>query len=118
MFRTLPIVKPIEYINALQKIIDKQNIHRFCVKINPDELRSLPSSSQPLKEDEVYIIINAALRKIFLWVGTAAPVRSKFVGAHSANVIQRETGIIYRVENVDQEHLSSDFLRTLSVFEA
>ena len=116
MFHTLPIVKPIDPTSAQQKTIEKEHIHLFCVKTNPDEILSLLSSSQPLKEDEVYLLINEALRKIFLWVGTGAPVRSKFVGAHSAIIIQRETGVIYRVENVDQE--SSDFLRTLSIIEA
>ncbi|MHA1946276.1 MAG: hypothetical protein ACXAC6_17650 [Candidatus Hodarchaeales archaeon] len=118
MFRHFPIIKPIKYANNNLKLVEKQNIHLFCVKTNPDKIHHILSSSEPLKEDMVYLFINDALRKIFLWVGTAASIRSKFVGAHSAVVIQRKTGIIYRVENVDQEHESSDFCRTLAVFEA
>lgn len=116
MFPIIPVIKPIEHSSTQKKIIEKQDIHLFWVKTNPDKLHPLPSL--PLEEEEVYIVINQALRKIFLWVGAEAPARSKFVGAHSANVIQRETGIVYRVENVEQQSESSDFLRTLSVIEA
>lgn len=115
MFQIIPVIKPIEH-SHMERMIEKDDVHLFCVQTNPDELKSLPSL--PLKEEEVYIVVNQALRKIFLWVGAAAPARSKFVGAHSANVIQRKTGIVYRVENVDQKSESSDFLRTLSVIEA
>jgi hypothetical protein len=118
MFAPIPIIKPTTGPYTQQKMIEKEDIHLFWVKTNPDELESLPSSSLPLKEKEVYILINQTLRKIFLWVGMAAPARSKFVGAHSANVIQRKTGIVYRVENVDQQSKSTDFMQTLAVIEA
>jgi len=118
MFYNLPIIKPIEYASRNLKPVEKQNIHLFCVKTNPDEIHPIPSSSEPLKDDMVYLFINDVLRKIFLWVGTTASPRSKFVGAHSAAIIQRKTGITYRVENIDQEHESSDFRQTVSVFEA
>ncbi|MHA2202660.1 MAG: hypothetical protein ACW991_03120 [Candidatus Hodarchaeales archaeon] len=118
MFAPIPIIKPTTGPYTQQKMIEKEDIHLFWVKTNPDELESLPSSSLPLKEKEVYILINQTLRKIFLWVGMAAPARSKFVGAHSANVIQRKTGIVYRVENVDQKSKSTDFMQTLAVIEA
>jgi hypothetical protein len=116
MFPITPVIKPIVYTSSQKKLIEKQDIHLFWVKTNPDELH--PILSLPLEDEEVYIVINQALRKIFLWVGIAAPARSKFVGAHSANVIQRETGIVYRVENVEPQSESSDFLRTLSAIEA
>ncbi|MFX0183787.1 MAG: hypothetical protein ACFE95_11955 [Candidatus Hodarchaeota archaeon] len=118
LFPIIPVIKPIEHTLNQRKIIEKQNIHLYCVNTNPDELHPLSILPQPLEEEKVYIVINQVLRKIFLWVGIAAPARSKFVGAHSANVIQRETGIVYRVENVEQQSESSDFLRTLSAIEA
>jgi hypothetical protein len=118
MFHNIPIVKPIESANSHLKPVEKRNIHLFCVQTNPDKIQSIPFSSEPLDEDMVYLFVNDVLRKIFLWVGPTAPIRSKFVGAHSAIVLQRKTGITYRVENVDQEHESSDFRRTLSIFEA
>ncbi|PWI47114.1 hypothetical protein CEE45_13335 [Candidatus Heimdallarchaeota archaeon B3_Heim] len=118
MFRNLPIIKPIEYTNSHLKPVEKQNIHLFCVQTHPDKLHPIPFSSEPLNEDMVYLFINDVLRKIFLWVGTTASIRSKFVGAHSAIVLQRKTGITYRVENIDEDHESADFRRTISVFEA
>ncbi|MFX1285048.1 MAG: hypothetical protein ACFFB5_15405 [Promethearchaeota archaeon] len=118
MFTPIPIIKPIESSYAQQRRIEKEDVHLFCVKTNPDELQSLSSPSMPLKEKEVYLLINQALRKIFLWIGMDASARSKFVGAHSANVIQRETGIVYRVENVDRKSKSADFKQTLALFEA
>ena len=118
MFHNLPIIKPIEYANSSLKPVEKQNIHLFCVQTLPDKLHPVPFSSEPLNEDMVYLLVNDVLRKIFLWVGSTASIRSKFVGAHSAIVLQRKTGITYRVENIDQEHESSDFQKTLSIFEA
>jgi hypothetical protein len=118
MFPTIPIIKPIEGSYPQQKLIEKHDVHLFLVKTNPDELQSLPPHSLPLKEKEVYLLINQTQRKIFLWVGMTAPTRLKFLGAHSANVIQRETGIVYRVKNVDQQSKSPDFLQTLAVINA
>ncbi|MHA2247185.1 MAG: hypothetical protein ACXADY_19725 [Candidatus Hodarchaeales archaeon] len=118
MFPTIPVNKPVEYTNTHKRIIERQDIHLFCVKTNPDELQALPRSSLPLEEKEVYLLVNQVLRKIFLWVCLAAPARSKFVGVHSANIIQRETESVYRVENVDQRSKSNDFLQTLAVIEA
>ena len=118
MFRKLPIVKMIENTNNQVRPVEKQNIHLFCVQTNPDKVHPIPFSSEPLNEDMVYLFVNDVLRKIFLWIGKAAPARSKFLGAHSANVIQRKTGIVYRVENVDRRSKSTDFLQTLATFEA
>jgi hypothetical protein len=118
LFPILPIIKPVEHANNHQKHVEKQNIHLFSVQTHPDKLHPIPFSSEPLNEDMVYLFVNDVLRKIFLWVGPTASIRSKFVGAHSAIVLQRKTGITYRVENVDEEHESTDFRRTLSVFEA
>jgi hypothetical protein len=118
MFSAIPIIKPVLAPYTQQKMVKKHEVHSFWVKTNPDELQSLPNPSLPLEEQEVYIFINQGLRKIFLWVGRAAPARSKFVGAHAANVIQRKTGIVYRVENVDQQSQSTGFLRTLAAIEA
>lgn len=118
MLSPIPIIKPVATPYAQQKMIKKNEIHSFWVKTNPDELKTLPNPSLPLEEQEVYIFINPALRKIFLWVGKAAPARSKFLGAHAASVIQRKTGIVYRVENVDQQSKSTGFRQTLAAIEA
>lgn len=114
MFPTIPIIKPIECSYANQKMIEKHDIHLFLVKTNPDRLQVLTHLSFPLKEEEVYLLINQTQRKIFLWVGGIAPARSKFLGAHSAIEIQRKTGIVYRVKNVDQQSNAPEFLQTLA----
>ena len=101
MFPTIPVIKPVEYTNTHQRIIERHDIHLFCVKTHPDELQTLPRSSLPLEEEEVYLLVNQKLRKIFLWVCLDAPARSKFVGVHSANVIQHvgaQEGLLTREE--------------------
>jgi hypothetical protein len=118
MFPTIPIIKPSESSYTHQKMIEKHDIHLFLVKTNPDRLQALPRQTFPLKEEEVYLLINQAQRKIFLWIGGAAPPRSKFVGAHSAIVIQRKTGIVYRVKNVDQQSKTPEFMQTLAAIDA
>ncbi|MFW9902736.1 MAG: hypothetical protein ACFFFH_00270 [Candidatus Thorarchaeota archaeon] len=118
MFSPIPIIKPVAAPYTQQKKIKKHEIHSFWVKTNPDELQSRLNPSLPLEEEEVYIFINPKLRKIFLWVGKTAPARSKFIGAHAANIIQRRTGIVYRVETVDQQSKSTGFLQTLAAIEA
>jgi hypothetical protein len=46
------------------------------------------------------------------------PTRSKFVGAHVTNIIQQKTGIVYGIENVDQQSKSTGFFQTLAAIEA
>ena len=118
MFNNLPIIKPSEYANNHLKPVEKENIHPFCVQTDPDTIQPIRFSSEQLNEDMVYLFVNDMLRKIFLWVGETASTRSKFVGAHSAIILQRKTGITYRVENVNQENESPGFRHTLSVLEA
>lgn len=77
-------------------------------------LENCSNSIQLLKEDQVYILINDALKKIFIWIGSHAGVRPRFIGTNAAQRIQRIRGLTHRVVSVDQGEESVEFINSIS----
>ncbi|UCE14056.1 MAG: hypothetical protein JSV04_02490 [Candidatus Heimdallarchaeota archaeon] len=78
------------------------------------ELEPFKSSSRLLKKDSVYILLDNTLKKIFLWIGQSADVRSKFIASTAAQKLRNLTGLTYRVITIDQGGESKEFMRALS----
>ncbi|MFW9917548.1 MAG: hypothetical protein ACFFGZ_18255 [Candidatus Thorarchaeota archaeon] len=68
---------------------------------NSGELKTCNDPSQLLVEEKVFLLLNDDLSKIFIWLGSEANVRSKFVGARAAQTVRRARGIEYRVLTVE-----------------
>jgi len=118
LFQNIPICKSSEREKFnQQKEIETCDIHFFRLKPNSEELQLLSCYSESLQDNEIYILINDALKKVFLWIGSAVSVRSRFIGARSAGLIQRKRGIDYRVVSVEQRHETPEFHDTLSLIE-
>lgn len=115
MFQSIPICKMNS--NFIQKSPEKEDIKLMTVKSDEAKLYSLRKPPTPLHDDQVYILINNASRKVFLWLGSRASVKSKFLGAVAANTIQRQTGMVYRVESIDQQEEPITFLKSLSAID-
>ncbi len=80
------------------------------------EIKGCDESSQILKDDKVYLIINNALRKIFICVGAQSGVRARFAGAFAARSLREERRLNYHVETVDEvkEGLLEEILSSIS----
>jgi hypothetical protein len=103
--------------NCNQKAPQKTDVKLMTVQSEEAKLYSLRKPPAPLHDDQVYILINDASRKVFLWLGSRASVKAKFLGAVAANTIQRQKGMVYRVESVEQQEEPAAFLKSLSVID-
>lgn len=118
MFQNIPIWKSSEREEVDQeKKMNKCDIQFFRLRTDAEDLQLLSYHSQPLRENEIYILINDVIKKVFLWIGSTVSVRSRFIGARSANLIQRNKGIDYRVVSVQQRDEPPEFHHTLSLIE-
>ncbi|MFX1564032.1 MAG: hypothetical protein ACFFDP_12075, partial [Promethearchaeota archaeon] len=68
-----------------------------------------------LKPERVLIIVDDEDRKIWLWKGTEAGVRHKFIAARQAQAVRSERGLVYKVLSIDESEEPSDFLSLLGM---
>ncbi len=116
MFQNIPIIKSNDrekYIH--QKETEKGDIHFFRLNIDSEEFESLSNPSQSLKTTEVYLLINDAMKTIFLWFSSKIGVRWRFIGARRASLIQRNKGIDYRVVSVGPQNEPPEFHNSLTI---
>ena len=78
------------------------------------ELEPYEDPSQQLKKESVYVLLDNALKKIFLWIGQSAGVRSRFIASNAAQNIQRIKGLTHRVITIDQGDETSEFITSIS----
>ena len=79
-----------------------------------EELEPYKSSSHLLKKDSVYLLMDNTLKRIFLWIGQSANVRSRFIASTAAQKLRKMTGLTYRVITIDQGGESKEFLKALA----
>ena len=64
-----------------------------------------------LDSTAVYIVVHELSRKIFIWKGEKAPVRTKFISAKTAQTMrQKDYGMVYRIESLDPGLEGDNFL--------
>ncbi len=78
------------------------------------ELEPYNNPTRTLKKDSVYVLMDNAIRKIFLWIGQSAGVRSRFIASNAAQQLQRLKGLTYRVITVDQGDETTEFIQRIS----
>lgn len=78
------------------------------------ELEPYNNPSKVLNKDSVYVLMDNALRKIFLWIGQSAGVRARFIASNAAQHLQRLKGLTYRVVTVDQGEETSEFISVIT----
>jgi len=78
------------------------------------ELEPYKSSSRLLKKDSVYVLLDNTLKKIFLWIGLSADVRSRFIASTAAQRLRERKGLTYRVITIDQGGETKEFLKAIS----
>jgi hypothetical protein len=93
--------------------MNKAELFQLSTEVSGD-LESYNDSSLVLKQDAVYILLDSALKKIFLWIGRSAGVRSRFIGTNAAQTLQRRKGLTHRVVTIDQGEESQEFVQTIS----
>ncbi len=69
-----------------------------------------PKDSFNRETDKVYIVIDNKKRNIFLWKGSAAGVRLKFIGSRAMGEKRQELGFHYQIHVLDQDDENNAFL--------
>ena len=78
------------------------------------ELEPYNNPTQILKKDAVYVLLDNAMKRIFLWIGQTAGVRSRFTATAAAQHLQRIKGLTYRVVTIDQGNETNEFIQRIS----
>lgn len=116
MFQNIPICKSNDREkNLRQNKPEKGDIHFYRLNPDSEEFESFSDHRQSLKTTEVYLLINDAIKTIFLWLSSTICVRYRFIGARSASLIQRKKGIDYRVVSVGPHYEPPEFRYSLKM---
>ena len=78
------------------------------------ELEPFNNPERKLNTDSVYVLMDNVLKKIFLWIGESAGVKSRFIATNAAQQLQRLKGLTYRVITEDQGSESNEFVQRIS----
>ncbi len=66
-------------------------------------------SLKDLKAKEVFILVDDEKRKIWIWIGRDATVKTRFISSTAATEIRRLYGFTFRVQTIDQDEESREF---------
>lgn len=70
------------------------------IKFNPEK---------DMIESEVLIFLDDEERQIFIWTGSEAPVRKRFISSQIARQMRLEKGMTFRVSTVDEGNETKEF---------
>ena len=92
---------------------EEKQLFQICTD-GSGELEPYSGSSRHLKKDSVYVLMVNTLKKIFLWIGFTADVRSRFIASTAAQKLREKKGLTYRIITIDQGGESKEFLEAIS----
>ena len=93
------------------------NEEKELFQLSPElsgELEPYNNPTKTLKKDAVYVLLDNAMKRIFLWIGQTAGVRSRFTATAAAQHLQRIKGLTYRVVTIDQGNETNEFIQRIS----
>ncbi len=70
-------------------------------------------SPEELKAQSVFILVDDEKRKIWIWIGRGAAVKTRFISSTAATEIRRFYGLTFRVQTVDQGEEAREFLECI-----
>jgi hypothetical protein len=82
------------------------------------ELQEVKNPPPSLKSTSVYILVNDLFLKIYVWIGAQTNVRARFIGAQSAQSLQRVRGATYHVITVEGRDEIEEFNQLLAIIDS
>jgi hypothetical protein len=70
-------------------------------------------SPKELKVKTVFILVDDEKRKIWIWIGKGAAVKTRFISSTAATEIRRLYGLTFRVQTVDQGEEAKEFVECI-----
>ena len=77
--------------------------------INPSDIKSRLHSKQ------VLIIVRQDLKRIFIFQGSASPVKKRFIGSRTAMAIRERLSVLCKIVSVDQGDEPLEFLKAFNL---
>ncbi|MGY5854369.1 MAG: hypothetical protein RTU92_12450 [Candidatus Thorarchaeota archaeon] len=67
-----------------------------------------------LDSTKVYCVVDYSAKNIYLWIGSTANVRLRFVGAQTAASVRSDVGVHYKVRSIDDGEEPNGFFDLLN----
>jgi hypothetical protein len=106
--------KSSQIIEKQELAIEKKDVQLYRVQTDPDELIPCVHPPQPMEDKDVFLLVHTVARQIYIWLGSKASVRTRFVGARCAINMHRDKGMVYHMISVDQTNESPEFRSVLA----
>lgn len=94
--------------------IENKDVQLYRVQTDPDKLVPCIHPPEPMNDEDVFLLVQNVTRQIYIWLGSKASVRTRFVGARCASNLHREKGMVYRVTSINQTYESPEFRSALA----
>jgi hypothetical protein len=75
------------------------------------EIKEDKAIREHLKNDSVFLVVDDDEKRIWIWKGSNAPVRQKFISARAATQMREERGLMYKVNSEDEGDESDEFIK-------
>ncbi|MBA7543947.1 hypothetical protein ES705_36291 [subsurface metagenome] len=89
--------------------LEDTGMRKLVENITPQSLQSI------LHAKQVLIIVRRDLRKIFIWKGSASPVKKRFISSRVATALRDELEENCRIISVDQGDEAQEFLNAFGL---
>ncbi|MHA1238339.1 MAG: hypothetical protein ACTSSJ_03720 [Candidatus Odinarchaeia archaeon] len=80
-----------------------------------EEVKNGGSIKDYLKSDKVIVVVDDEKRRIWIWKGSKASIRQKFISARAATQIRQERGLSYKVNSVDEGEENEEFSKIAGI---
>ncbi len=82
--------------------------------VNDDgNIFEVPLSADSMRSTNVLLLLDEAIRIIWIWKGENASVRKKFISAHTASELRKQVGMVYNVKSIDEGYEPENFLSSI-----
>lgn len=92
--------------------MSEQSVHVYIPSMD-GEYVPVSFSSEDLKDEEVFIILDDMERHIFIWTGLQSSVRKRFISSQIARQMRLEKGMIFRVSTEEQGNETKQFTQLI-----
>ena len=81
---------------------------RVFIITDEGEYNEIPFKPNQLGSEDVYLVVNVTGKDIWIWKGTNARIRKKFLGARAATELRQDIGFHFKVHSIDEVEAGDD----------
>ncbi len=85
------------------------NLKAYAIE-DDGNISEVPFSESIMTSKNVLLFLDEETESIWIWKGSDAPVRKKFISARRASELREQVGTSYKVKSIDEGDEPEDFL--------